>query len=184
MQNRLPIAISSAALVIVVLGVSPLGGAAIRAGTHATGLSGKASQGPRGPRGPRGRRGIPGRRGQRGPTGARGATGQKGATGSVGPAASQHWVVAAGDGTLVRGKGLVASSPVVRNTTGSYSVRFLNQPTGACAWAASIADSSTTVPTSGYLTLNQGAFTNQVDVLTYKSGGTPMDQPFMLSIFC
>ena len=40
------------------------------------------------------------------------------------------------------------------------------------------------MPSSGYLTLNRGTFTNQVDVRTYISGGTAADQPFMLSIFC
>ena len=190
MGNRLAIAISSAALVVAVLGVSPLGGAAIRAGTHAAGLSGKNTTGPRGPRGPRGRRGPrggPGRPGARGPTGAKGATGQtgqKGPTGSTGAPASQHWAVVAGDGTLIRGKGLIASNPVVRTATGTYTVAFLNQNASSCAWAASIANSSTSVPTASYLVLSQGAFTNVVDVNTYHSGGTPEDQPFMLSIFC
>jgi len=187
MGNRLAIAISSAALVVAVLGVSPLGGAAIRAGTQATGLSGKNTTGPRGPRGPRGRRGPrggPGRPGARGPTGAKGATGQKGSTGSAGAPASQHWAVVAGDGTLIRGKGLIASSPVVRTGAGIYTVAFLSQNANSCAWAASIANSSTSVPTASYLVLSQGAFTNVVDVNTYHSGGTPEDQPFMLSIFC
>ena len=92
--------------------------------------------------------------------------------------------MAAGNGTLVRGKGLVASNPVVRGATGSYSVFFLNQSAAACAWAASIASSSTSVPSSGYLTLNQGTLNNQVDVHTFQSGGIATDQPFMLSIFC
>jgi hypothetical protein len=187
MGNRLAIAISSAALVVAVLGVSPLGGAAIRAGSHAVGASGKKTTGPRGPRGPRGRRGPrggPGRPGARGPAGATGATGQKGPTGSTGAPASQHWAVVAGDGTLIRGKGLIAGSPVVRTATGTYTVAFLNQNANSCAWAASIANSSTSVPTASYLVLSQGTFTNVVDVNTYHSGGTPEDQPFMLSIFC
>ena len=181
MGNRLAIAISSAALVVAVLGVSPLGGAAIRAGTQATGLSGKNTTGPRGPRGPRGRRGP---RGGPGRPGAKGATGQKGPTGATGVPASQHWAVVAGDGTLIRGKGLNASSPVGHSGTGIYTVAFLNQNANTCAWAASIANSSTSVPTASYLVLSQGAFANVVDVNTYHSGGTPEDQPFMLSMFC
>jgi hypothetical protein len=66
-----------------------------------------------------------------------------------------------------------------------YSVFFLNQPADACAWAASIASTSiANIPSSGYLTLQQGMSTNEVDVRTYVSGGTFADQPFMLSIFC
>jgi len=181
MGNRLAIAISSAALVVAVLGISPLGGAAIRAGTHAAGLSGKNTTGPRGPRGPRGRRGP---RGGPGRPGARGPTGAKGATGVAGAAASQHWAVVAGDGTLIRGKGLIASNPVIYHNLGQYTVSFLNQSAAACAWAASIASSTTNTPSSGYVTLNQGAANNQVDVHTYVSGGTGTDQPFMLSLFC
>jgi hypothetical protein len=80
--------------------------------------------------------------------------------------------------------GLIATDPVVRQSTGFYSVFFLNQSAAACAWAASIANSTLTVPSSGYLTLNQGMSTNEVDVHTYVSGGTVADQPFMLTIFC
>ena len=181
MGNRLAIAISSAALVVAVLGVSPLGGAAIRAGTQATGLSGKNTTGPRGPRGPRGRRGPrggPGRPGQRGPTGA------KGATGAAGVPATQRWAVVAGDGTLVRGRGLNASNPVSRLGAGSYTVAFASVNLANCAWTESIASSVNSAPSSGYLTSNQDAFTNVVDVHTYVTSGMAADQPFMLTVFC
>ena len=173
------------------LGVSPLGGAAIHAGTRVAsgsaakvGLDTKTNRGPRGPRGRRGPRGFLGRPGQRGPTGLKGPTGQKGATGSVGVAATQRWAVVAANGTVVRSKGLVASNPVSNTGTGTYTVAFANTTTASCAWESTIASTATSAPSSGYLTLNQGAFTNVVDVNTYMSGGIAVNQPFMLTLFC
>jgi hypothetical protein len=192
MRSRLPIAISLSALVVAVLGVSPLGGAAIHAGTRVAsgsaakvGLDTKTNRGPRGPRGRRGPRGFLGRPGQRGPTGLKGPTGQKGATGAAGVPATQRWAVVAANGTVVRSRSLVASNPVSHTTgTGTYTVAFANTTTGSCAWAATIASTATSAPSSGYMTLNQGAFTNVVQVNTYATGGMATDQPFMLTLFC
>lgn len=90
-KERLPIAISIAALVVAVLGTTGLGEAAqngVTAGTakakRATGLGAEKStaRGPRGRRGPRGYRGY---RGYRGLRGFQGPPGDKGDKGDQGP---------------------------------------------------------------------------------------------------
>lgn len=87
-MQRLPIALSAAALVVALLGATPLGTAAEK--TVKKGVSvfqaGKAEKSSaRGPRGPRGRRGPKGPRGLRGFLGAPGEKGEKGDRGDPGP---------------------------------------------------------------------------------------------------
>ena len=89
MKERLPIAISVAALVVAVLGSTGLGEAAqngVTAGAskakRATGLGAEKSSARRGPRGPRGYRGY---RGYRGLRGFQGPPGDKGDKGDAGP---------------------------------------------------------------------------------------------------
>ena len=106
--GRVAVALSSAALVVALLGVIPVGSAGSSAADFARGSmigSASAKQKPvRGPRGPRGRpgargpQGIPGAQGERGlqgaqgphgdrgPQGERGAQGETGAQGERGPA--------------------------------------------------------------------------------------------------
>lgn len=91
-KDRLPIAISVAALVVALLGVTGLGEAAqdgVTAGvskaTRAAGLSANKAAARRGPRGPRGRRGPRGYRGPRGFQGPPGDKGDKGDKGDRGP---------------------------------------------------------------------------------------------------
>jgi hypothetical protein len=90
MKNRLPIIISVTALVIALLGVTGVGGAAVGGTVSVTksGLqkAGVIKRGPRGPRGKRGPRGPIGPAGPAGPTGATGATGATGPQGIQGPA--------------------------------------------------------------------------------------------------
>lgn len=88
-KERLPIAISIAALVVAVLGSTGLGEAAqngVTAGAskakRATGLGAEKSSARRGPRGPRGYRGY---RGYRGLRGFQGPPGDKGDKGDQGP---------------------------------------------------------------------------------------------------
>ena len=93
MKERLPIAISVAALVVAVLGSTGLGEAAqngVTAGAskakRATGLGAEKSsarRGPRGPRGYRGYRGYRGLRGFQGPPGDKGDKGDKGPNGTA-----------------------------------------------------------------------------------------------------
>jgi hypothetical protein len=93
-KDRLPIAISIAALVVALLGVTGLGEAAqdgVTAGVtkakRAAGLAPQRSsaRGPRGPRGRRGPRGYRGPRGFQGPPGENGVKGDKGDKGDRGP---------------------------------------------------------------------------------------------------
>jgi hypothetical protein len=86
-KDRLPIAISIAALVVALLGATGLGEAAqngVTAGVskagQATGLTAqrRTARGPRGPRGRRGPRGYRGYRGFQGPPGDKGDKGDKG----------------------------------------------------------------------------------------------------------
>jgi Collagen triple helix repeat (20 copies) len=93
-KDRLPIAISVAALVVALLGVTGLGEAAqdgVTAGVskakRAAGLAPTrtTARGPRGPRGRRGPRGYRGPRGFQGPPGENGAKGDKGDKGDRGP---------------------------------------------------------------------------------------------------
>jgi Collagen triple helix repeat (20 copies) len=91
-KDRLPIAISVAALVVALLGVTGLGEAAqdgVTAGVSkaksAAGLSASKVSARRGPRGPRGRRGPRGYRGPRGFQGPPGDKGDKGDKGDRGP---------------------------------------------------------------------------------------------------
>jgi hypothetical protein len=82
MRQRLPIAFSTAALVVALLGATSLGEAArngvatsVENAKRASGLAATKSTARRGPRGPRGRRGP---RGLRGPRGFQGPPGDKG----------------------------------------------------------------------------------------------------------
>jgi hypothetical protein len=91
--NRLSVALSAAALIVAVLGTSPLGGAAVDAAKglkaqvapKASTASPKALRGPRGPRGPRGLRGLRGLPGPAGPAGTPGGQGPAGPQGTQGP---------------------------------------------------------------------------------------------------
>jgi hypothetical protein len=105
MQQRLPIALSAAALVVAVLGATPFGEAAGNAASKGLGAAEavvtdrtfdttagptatlqRGPKGPRGKRGPRGLRGPKGARGPRGLRGLRGLAGPAGPAGATGPA--------------------------------------------------------------------------------------------------
>jgi hypothetical protein len=72
--QRLAVALAAAALVVALLGATPLGNAAQNTVTKVVraGKSSKQARGPRGPRGPRGRRGFQGPPGIKGDTGPAG----------------------------------------------------------------------------------------------------------------
>jgi hypothetical protein len=86
-RDKLPIALSSAALVVALLGATPLGHAAADAADGSLALMGiQAKKKPlRGPRGPRGFRGPAGPRGPQGLQGPQGAQGPQGPGGPPGP---------------------------------------------------------------------------------------------------
>lgn len=106
MRQRLPIALSLAALVVALLGSTSLGDAArdgvassVSKAKQASRLGSSKSTARRGPRGPRGRRGPRGVRGPRGFQGPPGDTGEKGepGPGDAYEARSTASVVIAGD---------------------------------------------------------------------------------------
>jgi Collagen triple helix repeat (20 copies) len=89
MKDRLPIALSSAAFVLALFGVTPLGSAAgdaVSSGKKLVAATAKPKPKViRGPRGPRGFRGPAGPAGPAGPTGSQGPAGPQGIQGSQGP---------------------------------------------------------------------------------------------------
>jgi hypothetical protein len=98
-RSRVALGVSAAALVVTVLGVTPLGSAAgssagpkAQGGDSSTARSGQTANRPlanstpsakRGPRGPRGRRGLRGLRGPAGPAGTQGPAGPAGPAGAT-----------------------------------------------------------------------------------------------------
>jgi len=89
MSKHISVALSAAALVVAVLGVTPVGGAAVSGTIGVTKAQlvhvGLINRGPRGPRGLRGLRGLPGPAGPAGPAGAAGPQGPAGPQGAPGP---------------------------------------------------------------------------------------------------
>jgi Collagen triple helix repeat (20 copies) len=91
LRAKLPIALSAAALVIALLGATPLGDAASRVGNRSLELVGIQAKKPplRGPRGPKGAKGDRGPRGLAGSPGPQGAQGAQGLQGAPGPPGAQ-----------------------------------------------------------------------------------------------
>jgi Collagen triple helix repeat (20 copies) len=84
MKDRLPLAVSVAALLVALLGATPVGSAAGEGAAAVRSVTPFAKKLPRGPRGPKGARGPAGRPGPAGPQGASGAQGPAGAQGPQG----------------------------------------------------------------------------------------------------
>jgi hypothetical protein len=146
-RGALPVALSAAALVVSVLGVTPLGEAAGDAATSGLAVArntlpaavGETSavRGPRGPRGPRGLRGLRGPRGLQGPQGLKGDTGAQGAQGNQGVPGSN-----------------AATNEVVRTTVFTSP----NQAGGANGGGSVICQPGETATGGGYI-LNAGGVT-------------------------
>jgi hypothetical protein len=107
--SRLSLALSSAAFALALLGVTPLGSAAIDIGRDSVSESPAAKfvtiRGPRGPRGRPGRpgpAGPPGAQGAQGPPGPQGAAGAQGATGPQGERGPQGEAGPAGTAIATR----------------------------------------------------------------------------------
>ena len=92
MTGRIAIALSSAALALALLGVTPLGsaaGSAVQQARDSVLAENSARGKPRTIRGPRGPRGRPGRPGARGAKGEPGSPGERGHQGERGPRVKQ-----------------------------------------------------------------------------------------------
>jgi hypothetical protein len=86
-RERISIALAGTALVVALLGATPIGhamGSAANSSLVLVGVKAKAARGPRGPAGPRGPKGPQGPRGPQGPAGAQGAQGAQGPAGPQG----------------------------------------------------------------------------------------------------
>jgi Collagen triple helix repeat (20 copies) len=147
-KDRLPIAISVAALVVALLGITGLGEAAqngVTAGVSkaksAAGLSATNVSARRGPRGPRGRRGPRGYRGPRGFQGPPGDKGDKGDKGDRGPS-----------------EGLAARTtiPVVIDTSSSTTADLVLARPSAAAGNYAVAATVTLEGTGGTVVVCEG----------------------------
>ncbi len=205
----LAVGLALAAVVVVVLGVTPLGNAAPRVvrfalfAKDAGSVNGiKASRkakpgrlvalGADGtfpasimPAGASGSAGPPGpmggvRAGRA--AGAAGERGEKGEKGDPGKDAARHWAVVAADGTLVRGSGVTS----VRKTgTGTFELVF-DAPVAACAHLATIgATDGATLPPTGQITVGPSPDGEGIVRLeTETSTGANADRSFHMAVLC
>jgi hypothetical protein len=140
MKAKIWPALSISAFVLTVLGMTPLGSAAVNAGVsaakaplYATGILANGPRGPRGLRGPRGFRGARGARGLAGPQGLTGPQGQKGDTGATGLAGAKGDTGAQGppgptasaDSALSGTLGVVESSMGSAHITTAFASRIM-----------------------------------------------------------
>jgi hypothetical protein len=193
MRERLPLVLSATALVVALLGVTPLGeaaGNAVRVALFAKNagkVNGiKASRRPKPgqlvPLGPSGQ--FPESVAPRGPQGPRGETGPQG---PAGPPATRFWAVVNADGSLHRGTGVVSTEHL---GTGRYTVAF-SQSVDECVVLATAGGHRTGETT--WTGVSEGvaaaaAFGAVVEVHTLKSGGfnefALRDWNFQLAAFC
>ena len=199
LRERLPIVLASTALVVAVLGTTPLGEAARNAvpvaifAQNAGKVNGiRASKRPR-PNQlvPLGRNSKfpesvlpPGTEGPRGPQGPPGAQGPQGPQGEP---ATRLWAVVDADGRLWKGSGATGS---VRNAVGEYTVGF-NRSVDDCAAVAStgghkVSETTWLKPDEGIA--SAATFGSVVVVYTRIPGGfnpfTSVDKSFHLAVFC
>jgi hypothetical protein len=201
MRGRLPLVLSTTALLVAIFGATPLGHAAGRvvhavppfatragfakfAGTadNAKRLAGhKASATPRAGDipvlGPSGK--LPasiGAVGPGGPQGASGPAGARGPKGDAGEPATSLWAAVRADGALVQGNGVVS---VTKEATGQYAVTF-TQDVSSCAV---LADQTSRIVRASAAEATGGAV---VKVITYVPSGTfpYQDGAFAVAVFC
>jgi hypothetical protein len=208
-RRRLPVALAVAALVVAVLGQTPVGEAArhvvayaLNAGRvdgisasrtpkpgHllALGPNGKFTAsavppGPPGPPGVQGPEGPIGPPGPEGPPGIPGAQGPPGERGPQGEPATKLFAVVDAGAAYLRGSGVVE---VTQIGTGTFDVLF-NQDVSACAYFATLGASDATVPPpkGQVATAGSPASPNAVRVEAQTSTGAAVDRPFHLAVFC
>ena len=209
MKNRLPIVLSSTALVIAVFGITPLGHATSTiVQTHfaknANFLRGKApsvAKKPntivqrdgkgnivglpaiRGAAGPAGAPGPAGPGGPAGPQGPGGAQGPPGAPGAQGPPGVNLFAVVRETGVLVRGSGAVSA---VRSSVGTYQVRF-NRNVRACAYSVDPArppEDGASGPFGAVGSTGEAVSVNGIWIQSYNGAGTLVDLPFHVLVVC
>jgi hypothetical protein len=211
-RRRLPLALAVAAVVIAVLGQTPVGEAArnvvayaLNAGKvdgisasrtprpgHLLALGPDAKftasalppgpQGPPGPPGVQGPEGPAGPQGPEGPPGAPGAQGPPGERGPQGEPATKLFAVVDSESAYVRGSGVVE---VTQIATGTFDVVF-NQDVSACAYLATlgVADATAPPPKGQIGVAGSPASSNAVRVEVQTSTGTAANRPFHLAVLC
>ena len=134
--GRVAVALSSAALVVALLGAIPMGSAAGSAVQLArdsmVGAPAAKQKTLRGPRGPRGRPGVRGRQGIPGPQGERGLQGERGPQGDRGPQGERGERGAAGTGIAarVRSAGEATTSDQFQSTAWPLTGNIWTQHSG------------------------------------------------------
>ena len=99
-----------------------------------------------------------------------------------------NWAVVAADGTLVRSSSVPGPVTLEHTaTTGIYEVNFGKDVSG-CAYEATIGDTASAVPAQGQISVSgdvNADSTGDVYVQTFdKTGVTPTDSPFHLTVTC
>jgi len=99
-----------------------------------------------------------------------------------------NFAVVAADGTLVRSSSVPGPVTVEHTaTTGIYEVNF-GKDVSACAYEATVGDTAAAVPVQGQISVSGDVNAVSVDdvyVQTFdKTGVTPTDSPFHLTVTC
>jgi hypothetical protein len=205
-RKRVSVVLGMSAVIVAVLGASPVGeaaGEAVRVALFAKnagkvngikaartpkagrllplGADGKfpASVVPPGPPGLRGPAGPIGPQGPVGPTGPAGPAGPRGEKDDPGEPATTLFAVVAADAALVRGTGVAT---VARLAPGSYEVTFA-RGIADCAHVATLAVAEAAGAT-GQIGVAPGATGSAVRVETETSAGSNADRAFHLAVLC
>jgi hypothetical protein len=137
--------------------------------------------GPMGPPGPAGALGPPGLPGLSGPPGPTGEPGLVGPPGEAGPGESQPFALVAGNGQLVRGRGVVSAA---RLSAGSYHVIF-ERDVSACVYTATIGGRGGVPPEPRFITTDLGGSMKTVVVEIWGADArTRADMSFHLVARC
>jgi hypothetical protein len=199
LRERLPLALSIAALTVALLGATPLGeaaGNAVRVALFARN-AGKVN-GIRASRAPKPGHLVPlgadgtfpdsvGARGPQGPQGPRGAEGPRGPEGPAGASATKLWAVVNADGSIYKQSGVVGSR---RDAAGTYTLTF-NRPVDDCAAIATVGGHRT--GPDAWTNVQHGigtaaTFGSVVVVHTLQDNGfnppVPSDYIFHVAVFC
>src|SRR5258708_9844423 len=103
-------------------------------------------------------------------------------------AGQNNWAVVSGAGVVVRSSSVPGPVTVEHTaSTGIYEVNF-NKDVSGCAYEATIGDTASAVPVQGQISVSGDVNADSVDdvyVQTFdKTGVTPTDSPFHLTVTC
>ena len=103
-------------------------------------------------------------------------------------AGQNNWAVVSGAGVVVRSSSVPGPVAVEHTAlSGIYEVNF-NKDVSGCAYEATIGDTASAVPVQGQISVSGDVNADSVDdvyVQTFdKTGVTPTDSPFHLTVTC